>query len=148
MKKLLIATIIVLAYAAGARAQEPVIPYTGDGGTSRPVVWAPVFKAGITNGAVNVITTGPRELGLAICDNVNSTAWTYLQVFDALAANVTVGTTVPKAVFPLAPVLATIFTMDAAGLSFRTAISVAATTTPAGSSAPATNTINCTFGVN
>jgi hypothetical protein len=141
-------TLAILLASWSAYAQEPVIPYTGDGGTSRPVVWAPVFKAGITNSAVNVIASGPRELGLAVCDNVNGTAWTYVQVFDSLAANVTVGTTLPKAVIPLAPALATTMSLDAAGLSFRTAISVAATTTPAGSSAPATNTINCTFGVN
>jgi len=59
----------------------------------------------------------------------------YLQLFDSLAASVTVGTTTPDYVIPL---LATGIHEETfeVGLKFNTGISYALTTTPTGSTGP------------
>lgn len=56
----------------------------------------------------------------------------YVQLFDALAANVTLGTTMPATICPISPG----DNEDVVeGIRFGTAISAAATTTPTGTTA-------------
>lgn len=104
--------------------------------------WTPVGKTAITNSSVTV-KNAPGQLAFALCDN-NNAAWTYLQMFDATSPSI--GTNVGFIALP--PSLSGGFTQSIVGLQFSNSIKVAATTTPGGSSAPATNTVNCTFGYN
>lgn len=67
--------------------------------------------------------------------NPNASA-AYIQVFDVLAANVVLGTTVPSFILPLAQASSLSMSLGDNGLQFNTAISIAATTTATGSTAP------------
>lgn len=93
------------------------------------------------------VVTGAHQLALPLCDGPNA-AWTYLQLFDlASAGSVTVGTTVPDFVVPIAPGSNGGFSQSLVGLQFANGIQVAATTTPKGNTAPST-TETCGFGYN
>jgi hypothetical protein len=73
--------------------------------------------------------------------NPDATSIAYLQLFDAAPATVTVGTTVPTRVIPLPP-KGGIDTAHEAPICFTAGVvTYAATTTPTGSSAVATNCI-------
>jgi hypothetical protein len=104
--------------------------------------WTPVTKTAITNSSVT-IKASAGQLGYAQCDN-NNAAWTYVQFFDATSP--VLGTTVNILMLP--PNLSAGLVIPLVGLQFSNSIKVAATTTPTGSTAPATNTINCAFGYN
>ncbi len=88
------------------------------------------------------MTTDPARLLSVHAANL-TTADAYLQLFDALIANVTVGTTVPDQIF-LVPAGngtlagALIEEYETPGARFITGIAYAATTTPTGNTAPAT----------
>lgn len=99
----------------------------------------------LTNSAVNVVT-GQHNLQTMVIYNPNVSV-EYVQIFDALAANVTVGTTVPKMVIPLpASTVIDLPIENSAQVTFFTGISVAATTSATGSSAPSTGiTANILF---
>lgn len=79
-----------------------------------------------------------------------NTAVTYIQVFNKTSANVTVGTTAPDFVIALPGVASASATGSAAnmemvmGIAMSTGITVAATTTASGSTAPS-NALTCTF---
>ena len=94
---------------------------------------------------VIAIKASAGHLNFLQCYNPNSSQ-IYVQAFDATAANVTLGTTVPVQSYPIGPTstggLAPTF-----GVGFSTAISIAATTTATGSTAPAT-ALDCNAGYN
>ena len=75
------------------------------------------------------VTLTPGYLIKIIGYNADQPNIRFLQVFDSLAANVTLGVTVPKYVLPIP--IATLDDNDF-GVEFDTAISVALTTTPTG----------------
>lgn len=131
------------------------IPAKGQatGANSTPVVIAsdqssiPVSVAPSTSGGWSVssqtalsntktsVKGSAGNLGGYMLYNSNAAA-TYVQVFDATTANVTVGTTTPTYVVALPPAAAANveFTL---GIAHANAITIAATTTATGSSAPA-----------
>ena len=81
-----------------------------------------------------------RVMG-AMFDNANATK-AYLQVFDAAAADVTLGTTVPKLIVPIA----SLETLRVMGLELQMtgpALSAAVTTTPTGSTLVTTDGMLC-----
>ena len=74
------------------------------------------------------------------CFNSHATDVVYIQFFDAASADVTVGTTTPKFVLPLPPVGG----IDGGLMcprEFRTAVTIAATSTATGSGSPAANAL-------
>jgi hypothetical protein len=93
----------------------------------------PFFDADADNSAQTLVDK-PSFLFKIIVENPN-TAKAYVQLFDALAADVTVGTTVPNYVIP---VFANSGTVDdyAVPMKFKNGITYACTTTPTGSTDP------------
>lgn len=83
------------------------------------------------------VQAGPNGIMWLNVDNTANTAKSFLQLFDALSANVTVGSTVPTItiVIPGSSAYDTAFTNDTK-LDFATGLTIAATTTATGSSAP------------
>lgn len=143
MKRGILALLAIQFLSSGAFAQgltKTCIP-TGDNQSCQQG-WLSAGKTAITNTAVTV-KGAPGKLGSVFCDN-NNAAWSYLQFFNS--SSVTVGTTANVGFLPLAPNLATTFVFADVGIFFSSSIKVAASTTPGGGTAPATNTLNCTFG--
>jgi hypothetical protein len=95
----------------------------------------PFFDESVTN-AVELITAGQIAVTNVSVDNT-AAAKTYIQLFDAAtAAEVTLGTTVPAYVVPVAPSLP--FSIEFAnGLMFKAGVCYAATNTVDGAVAPA-----------
>lgn len=82
------------------------------------------------------IRIGATTVYQVTIDNTNNAAISYLQMFDAVTA--TVGTTAPNMILRCAPsTKKTIFLDIATGEPFATALSLACTTTPTGSTNPA-----------
>jgi hypothetical protein len=105
--------------------------------------WTPSMQSALST-TVTTLKGAPGELGMWQCYNP-AAAVSYVQVFDTAGA-VTLGTTVPKFVIGVPTVTAN--TLEAAmGIHFAAGIKVAATTTPTGSTAPATALV-CSFGFN
>ena len=65
-------------------------------------------------------------------------AFTFLQLFNALAANVTVGVTTPDFVIPIPATGATVLDEQ---MFFNTGLTMACTSTPTGAVAPAANAV-------
>lgn len=86
----------------------------------------------------------PTHTGILVfnftCYNPDASAAAFVQFFDVLAANVTLGTTVPKFVLPL-PSLGGIDGGLTAPREFRTAVTYAVTATATGAGAPASDCI-------
>lgn len=100
----------------------------------------PFFNAAVTNSAINVKAVPGNLYGFAIGNASVAAAICYLQVFNATAANVTLGTTVPALSIPVSPGSATspgtiALSFSNSPVPFNAAISVAATLTPTGSGA-------------
>lgn len=128
MKKilsLLVLFAMLSAYPAHA-ANVAGNVYAAPGGTGNAL---------LTNSAVQVVSGGVHNLANVIVYNPNGSV-EYIQLFDALIAGVTLGTTVPKMVIPI-PASTTV-SIPVSPVSFFTGISAAATTTPTGSTAPGT----------
>lgn len=107
------------------------------GGTSTYAAIGGTGNALLTNSAVAAKASAGSVYGF---DFVNTgTADAYVQIFDVAQGSVTLGTTVPKMFkwVPAGGAWSDTFP-DEAKISFATAITVAATTTPTGSTAPAT----------
>jgi hypothetical protein len=107
--------------------------------------WTPVHITGLIN-AVQAIKTSGGQLGFMQCDNIGN-AFAYVQVFNASTGSVTLGVTPPTQTLPIPAALSNGFTLNLVGLQYSTAISVAATSTDNGGSAPG-SPLNCTFGYN
>ena len=115
--------------------------------TNGLTIWT--AQGGSTNALVTAtpvqVTTGPTALQSFKFINTGALA-TYVQWFDALVAGVTLGTTPPKWAdwIPAGGAWEDVFPAEDR-VFFTTGIVIAATTTPTGSTAPATG-INATVG--
>ena len=107
--------------------------------------WTPLRINALTTTAVAIKGTA-GQLGMIMCFN-NAAATTYFQVFNVAQANVTVGTTLPTLSFPVAAGASAGFALPLVGMQFSTAMSIAATTTATGNSAPGT-AADCNVGFN
>ena len=147
MKKFVLAGILAGMWLGGsalsAHAQQAVqacTMVTGANGAQScsPTLSSKAFPTatGLTNSVVNVKTV-PGVLALVHCYNPNSSE-IVLQFFNSLAANVVLGTTAPYAIVPIAGSVTGGWSLSPLAVGFNTAISVAATTTSSGSTAPAT----------
>ncbi len=109
--------------------------FAATGGTGAALIGATPVQIG---------AAGPHSLYHWHCANGVATA-VYLQLFDAPAASVTLGTTPPKLSYPIPA--SGYWEEHYAGEerpAFATAITVAVTTTPTGATAPATGAV-CNF---
>ena len=135
-------------YAFNYTAQYLKVTWTRTSGTCvAGIELAPLpveFPVGTSivyyNGALSATKAVPKA-GPAVISAIHiynpSDAVGYLQVFDALTANVTVGSTAPTFTFAVATVAAGTITFPAP-LELATGCVVAFTTTATGSSAPST----------
>lgn len=98
-----------------------------------PPIIKPIFSAAVGATKVAVKATPCQVHGWLI---VNPQAVeVFLQVFDALAANVTVGTTVADYVIPLPASGGAVLPLNHVGIRHDVGLTVACTTTPTGSGA-------------
>lgn len=95
----------------------------------------PYSNTALSNTKVAAVANACRVFNLQIWNPGAATA--YVQFFDALSADVTVGSTVPTRVRSV-PAGGGIDTGYFAPLRFNAALTIAATTTPTGSTAPGT----------
>jgi hypothetical protein len=107
--------------------------------------WTPLLENGLTTTVKSVKSSG-GQLGMLQCYNPNSTQ-AYVQVFNVASGSVTLGTTTPLQSYAIAPSSTGGLAMSSVGVQFSTAISIAATTTAIGSTAPAT-AIDCNVAYN
>jgi hypothetical protein len=144
--------------ANGNAASTPpvLIGGTADGSATGAVGNAKVDAAGLVHVSVDAgsitasfATETPLNFALVAAAQVvkasagqlksihitNPNALAYVQVFDKAAGSVVLGTDVPKLIFGCAANGTTSWT-SAGGANFATAISIACTTTPSGSTAP------------
>lgn len=108
--------------------------------------WTPAVYSALTGLSLTDVKASVGVLGVVHCSNPNASA-TFVQVFNVVHGSVTLGTTVPTWVVMLAP-----STSDGMALAYGSGIvlggsgiSVAATTTATGASAPGSAVI-CSFG--
>jgi hypothetical protein len=104
--------------------------------------WTPITEAALST-TVKTIKSSAGKIGMYYCYNPNSSV-AYIQFFNT--TTVTLGTTAP-AYFIGIPATSGANLDSTMGLTFSTAIAVAATTTATGSTAP-TSGIDCSFGYN
>jgi hypothetical protein len=98
--------------------------------------WTP-FLANALSTTVKSVKSSAGQLGMLQCYNPNS-AQVYVQVFNAASGSVTLGTTTPALFIAIAPLSTGGYALANPGINFSNAISIAATTTPTGSTAPTT----------
>ena len=113
--------------------------------TSALALRSSVATSALTNTVV-AVNPGYTNFSYMQCYNPAAAA-SYVQVFNATPANVTLGTTAPAIIIPMGTLATASFAFADQGLTLPVAMSVAATTTATGSTAPAT-AITCTFGFN
>lgn len=94
------------------------------------------FDSSVTATVENLSTRGVRLYSLVVRNPSAATA--YIQLFDAAAADVTLGTTAPNQSYWIPPsgVFDMFFDIP---MEFQTALSYAFTTTATGNTAPASN---------
>jgi hypothetical protein len=122
-----------------ASASSSVVPCSDCG-------WTPIVYASLTGLSTTDVKATAGSLGVAHCSNPNAST-TFVQVFNVVHGSVTLGSTAPSWVVMLAP-----STTDGMALAYGSGIvlggsgiSVAATTTATGASAPGSAVI-CSFG--
>lgn len=103
--------------------------------------WTPTSVTALSS-AKTQIRSSSGVLGGYMIGNSN-TSWAYVQVWDIASASITVGSTSPTYVLSIPPGGAANLELTC-GIAHATAINVAATTTPTGSTAP-TTALTCTF---
>lgn len=81
------------------------------------------------------IRSGPTRVYQVTVDNTLNVAASYLAMFNAVTA--TLGSTVPDMILYVPAAVKANFTLDFAGINFATALSLACTTLPNGTVAPA-----------
>lgn len=121
---------------------QPILEYWSDNGDttySRKIAasqttWTPISLPALTATAT-AIKAAAGTIGGWYLYNPNSTV-VYVQLFDAATGAVTLGSTAPVAALGI-PAGSAANVVSAAGINFTTAITVAATTTATGSTAPA-----------
>lgn len=89
--------------------------------------------AGTVNDVVKAAGGNPVAIGQIFIENTSG-ATAYVQIFDALAANVTLGTTRPDIEVPIATASSINIQFPTAGGTFPNGCSVASTTASEGSS--------------
>lgn len=114
----------------GTLGAAGVTPVAGTSGG-----WTPYLKTALSN-TKQQIKGSAGQLGGYMIGNPGA-AWSYVQIFDAPSASVTVGTTTPTLSLPIPPGGAANAFSDC-GTTFASGITIAATTTEAGSAAPST----------
>lgn len=107
--------------------------------------WTPKLLNALSSTAVAVKASG-GQLGMLQCYNPNASQ-EYVQVYNIAQGSVTVGTSTPLESIAIAPTSTGGFVMAAPGQEFGTAITVAATTTATGGSAPGT-ALDCNASYN
>ena len=105
---------------------------SGGGGGATPNATADYINGALSNTAINIKTTKGQVNGYQIFNP--DTVANFIAFYDALAANVTVGTTVPKFILPLAA--GATANLTGKNKLFNTAISIAAASTFNGAGAP------------
>jgi hypothetical protein len=116
---------------------------------SGPVVSQTGFSAYLANATTNTVRsvkTSPGVLAFVQCYSGNASV-TYLQVFALPSTSVTLGTTTPAMSFAIGPTSTVTEFMSPIGILMPGGISIAATTTATGSTAPA-SAIDCNLGFN
>jgi hypothetical protein len=132
MKKLLFGALALFLLVSAAYAQVPP-------------PWGLVVSTPALTNTVTSIKKSPGQLANVLCYNPN-VAVTYVVFFNALVANVTLGTTLPWYIVPIPPSLNGGYAQST-GLAFAPGLSYAAVTTPTGGAAPVT-AITCSIGAN
>lgn len=87
------------------------------------------------------------QVGEIYCMNPSTVSNAYIQVFNVVSASVSLGSTTPLLAYGIPASSASGKTLSLVGTQFGTAISVAATTTATGSSAPQT-ALDCNISFN
>jgi hypothetical protein len=93
-----------------------------------PPITKPIFKAAVAGVAVAVKATPCQLHGWQIVNQTGAEA--FVQVFDALQASVTVGTTVPDYVIPLPASGGAVVPLGKVGLRHDVGLTIACTTSP------------------
>ena len=107
--------------------------------------WTSFLANGLSTSVVT-ISSSPRVLALVDCYNPNASP-VYIQIFNAASGSVTLGATTPTLSVPIGAGNTGGFAMQTSGIAFSTAISVAATTTARGATAPPAAP-DCNFAYN
>ena len=98
--------------------------------------WTPKLANGLTTTVLSVKSSA-GQISTLQCYNPNSTQ-AYVQIFNIASGSVTLGTSTPALSIPIAPTSTGGLALANPGINFSTAISIAATTTATGSTAPST----------
>ena len=125
---------------ATAANSSPVVP-----AISTTLGWTTKLLNCLTNAAVS-IKTSAGQLGKIYCYNPNSSV-AYIQVYNTASGSVTVGTTSPSQSYGIPPTNSSGYTLSLIGDQYGTAISVAATTLVANSTAPS-SALDCNASFN
>jgi len=149
-----IAAAALLACIGSAQAQYTVSPAAGSSwpvsgslgsslGTSGG--WTTTIQGALST-TVQSVKSSAGQLGRVYCYNPNASV-AYVQIFNATTGNVTLGSTTPTDFVPIAATATGGWAKSPVGDQYSTAISVAATTTYNGSTAPGT-ALPCSFDYN
>ena len=125
---LILALLVLLPLAAYTQSVSPTTQATN------------TFNSNALGSTVTNIKTSPGNLWGMSAFNGHAAAC-FIQVFDALAANVVLGTTAPTFVLPVAGTAISNVFPTIPIRNFKVAISVASTTTATGSTACTTTTV-------
>lgn len=123
----------------GPTAPIPVTP-----GAATTGGWTLHEDDALTNTAVAIKASG-GQLGKLYCYNPNASV-AYIQIYNVIAASVTVGTTAHAQSYGIPATTAAGYSISP-GDQYATAISYAATTTPGGGTAPGT-ALTCNVSYN
>ncbi len=124
------ASVVTVQGITGATA----LPVSSSLGTTNG--WTPLRLSALST-TVQTIKGSTGQLGMLHCYNPNSTQ-IYAQVFNAASGSVTLGATSPTLSIAIAPTSTGGWALPSPGAQFSTAMSIAATTTATGSTAPST----------
>lgn len=136
----LAAAALMLPIAAQAQLAVQVQPPSGSGASVY------VAQGGTTNALLTASTVTVKSIATTLFDVVltnTGTAAAYVQLFNGATA--TLGTTAPAAVLYVGAGATVDYSFGSLGWAFPAGLTVAATTTPTGSTAPATG-INADIG--
>lgn len=133
-----IGTVTVQNSSASNPVFSQLVPGTTNG-------WTSVLLNGLST-TVTTIKSSTGKLAKVYCYNPNSSV-AYVQVFNATPSNVTLGTSTPLGSYGIPATNAAGFAMSTLGENYSLAISVAATTTVKGLTAPST-AIDCSVSYN
>jgi hypothetical protein len=148
MRRLLLALALALGLGAPALAAVPAVTTCDFTGTFCQPLPYPASQIGLVGTVIN-IKTAPGLLYSAYCTNSNTSTGYAIQIFNATASNVTLGTTnatfqtwVPESGATSSGV-GVVYIGPTIGAYFNIAMSIAATTALGGGSGAPSSTINC-----